>query len=68
MYFFFTDECCDTLTIASLGQAGVAQGSIMGSYVYHMTDSNGLNVYLGPSNLYLFHHESQEMWMVCIFV
>ena len=51
------DECCNSLTVASNGQAGVLQAEVMGSYVYHQTAANGRKVFLGPSNSYLYSYQ-----------
>ena len=62
--FAFADYCCSSLTVKSLGKAGVTQGSFLGSYVYINTDSNGFQEFLGPQDVYLFHHETHMFWAV----
>ena len=62
--YSFSGECCNSVAIDSLGQAGTDQPNSMGSYTYDFTSSNGRKVFLGPNGRYLYAYPNNNLWHV----
>ena len=65
--FSLPDKCCNSLTVASSGPAGLRHAEIMGSYEFDMADPNGYHIFKGPLDVYLFNQELSDgtkLWMV----
>ena len=60
----FSDVGCLVLTVSSSGPAGVLYENIMGSYMYHMTNSNGYRMFLGPQDTYIYNDLTYNIWAV----
>ena len=61
------DKCCNSLTVASSGPAGLRHTEIMGSYELDIAVTNGYPIFKGPLDMYLFNQElpdGTKLWMV----
>ena len=67
LFVSLPDKCCNSLTVASIGPAGLRHAEIMGSYEFDMNDPNGYHIFKGPLDMYLFNQELSDgtkVWLV----